>query len=314
MIGPSRWSALCLALPALAGLLLIGGCAPDQSAPSAVVGASGGASPGSPVAPPADRDVILATTTSTQDSGLLDVLIPIFEGQTGYRVKPIAVGPGQALALGERGEADVLLVHSPDAEARFMAAEYGAGRRLVMYNDFVLVGPPDDPAEVKGLAPAAALTRIAERGAVFVSRGDGSGTHTLEQQLWRQSGIDPGGRPWYQEVGQGMGQTLTIAVEKRAYTISDRGTLLARPDAPALAVLVKGDPQLLNIYHVVEVNPARFPRVNEAGARAWADFLVGPEAQAAIATFGRDRYGQPLFVAAADQDPARLQPSSQPPD
>ena len=293
---------------ALAALVLIVACAGDQQlAPGQVGPPRSSLAPAPSVTPAkANREIILATTTSTQDSGLLDVLIPIFEERTGYQVKPIAVGSGQALALGERGEADVLLTHSPEAEARFLAAGYGAQRRLVMHNDFVLVGPPDDPAGVSGLAPTAALPRIAERGARFVSRGDDSGTHQLERRLWQRAGIDPLGRSWYQEVGQGMGQTLTIAAEQRAYTLTDRGTLLARPQRSELAVLVQGDPDLLNVYHVIEVSPDRFPKVNEAGARAFADFLVGPEAQAVIAGFGQERYGQPLFVADAGKDPAGL--------
>lgn len=256
---------------------------------------------------PAAPDVLLATTTSTYDTGLLDVLHPLFERATGYRVKPIAVGTGQALALGARGEADVVLVHAPDAERAWMAEGHGTRRLLVMYNDFVLVGPGDDPAGVRG-APAAvdALRRIAAAGALWVSRGDQSGTHLLEQQLWRDAGLTPVGQRWYLEIGQGMGQTLTIADERRAYALSDRGTWLARRGTLDLPILLEGDPRLLNLYHVMPVNPARSPRINAAGGEAYAAWLVGPEAQAAIDAFGRDRFGQPLFVPAAGRDEAEL--------
>ncbi len=242
----------------------------------------------------ANRDVLLATTTSTQDSGLLDVLIPHFEKQTGYRVKTSAVGTGQALAIGERGDADVVLVHAPSLELEFMARGAGERRLLVMHNDFVVVGPPDDPARVRGLNSRDALRAIASGGATFISRGDRSGTEVLEKSLWQQIGIAPQ-RPWYVEAGVGMGQTLTIASEKRAYTITDRGTFLARRATLQLAILIENDPPLLNVYHVITVNAARFPRVNRAGADAFADYLVAPETQRVIGSFGVERFGQPLF-------------------
>lgn len=248
---------------------------------------------------PARRDVILATTTSTQDSGLLDVLVPRFEQQTGYRVKTIAVGSGQALKLGERGEADVLLSHAPAAEEKLVAAGAVMNRRLVMHNDFVLVGPPGDPAGVRGTPTAReALQRIARAGAPFVSRGDDSGTHKKEQELWAAAGGRPAGA-WYLESGTGMAQTLAIAADRGAYTLSDRATYLAHRQRLRLEVVLAGDGPLLNIYHVLEVNPARHPGVNAAGARALADYLVAPQTQAIIAAFGRDRYGEPLFVADA---------------
>ena len=254
------------------------------------------------LAAPADagsRVVILATTTSTQDSGLLDVLVPAFEQRTGYTVKTIAVGTGQALALAARGEADVALAHAPELEKKYVAEGRLANRRLVMVNDFVLVGPETDPARIEGEKSAvAAFRRIAAAGARFVSRGDRSGTHVLEQALWKQAGIAPAA-PWYIESGQGMGATLGLAADRRAYTLSDRATLLAFGRRLALKPMVEGDRPLLNVYSVLEVNPANGPRVNAAGGKALADFLLSPEAQAVIRTFGADRYGRALFVPVA---------------
>ena len=243
--------------------------------------------------------VILSTTTSTQDSGLLDVLIPMFERKTGYSVKTIAVGTGQALALAARGEADVTLAHAPALEKQYVGEGKMLNRRLVMYNDFVVIGPTEDPARVKGLPKATdALKRIAETKATFVSRGDKSGTHSLELSLWKAVGLTPSGS-WYIESGQGMGQTLGIANERKAYTITDRATYLAFQKRITLLVLVERDRPLLNIYSVMEVSPANGPRVNAAGGKAVADFMVSPEVQAVIRTFGVDRYGQPLFVPIA---------------
>jgi tungstate transport system substrate-binding protein len=249
-------------------------------------------------AAPASKTVLLATTTSTQDSGLLDVLVPAFEKRTGYAVKTISVGSGQAIALGRRGEADVLLVHSPEDEQKLVADGFGVNRRIVMHNDFVVLGPPADPARIKGApSTAEAFRRIAAGGALFLSRGDSSGTHAREKGLWKAAAIVPDGKPWYQQTGLGMGETLNVAAEKAGYTLSDRGTFLARRKARALAleVLVEGEPQLLNVYHVIEVDPARWPKVNAAGAKAFADFMVGPEAQAIVKTFGTETLGAPLF-------------------
>jgi tungstate transport system substrate-binding protein len=243
--------------------------------------------------------VILSTTTSTQDSGLLDVLVPMFEGKTGLSVKTIAVGTGQALALAARGEADVTLAHAPALEKTYVEDGKMSNRRLVMYNDFVIIGPPDDPAKVKGLSRAVdALRRIAESQSRFVSRGDRSGTHVLEQALWKQAGVEPKG-VWYIESGQGMGHTLGIANERRAYTLTDRGTYLAFQKRVDLPILAEKDRPLLNIYSVMEVNPANGPRVNVAGGRAFAEFMLAPETQAVIKAFGVDKYGQPLFVPVA---------------
>jgi len=248
--------------------------------------------------------VILATTTSTQDSGLLDVLVPLFEKQTGYSVKTIAVGTGQSLALAGRGEADVALCHAPSLEKKYVDEGKLHDRRLVMYNDFVIIGPEDDPARIKGMPKAVdALKRIAETQSRFVSRGDQSGTHVLEQGLWKQAGIEPKGA-WYIESGQGMGQTLGISNDRRAYTITDRGTWLAFQKRIGLPVLVEKDKPLLNIYSVMEINPANGPRVNVAGGKAFADFVVAPETQVLIKTFGVDKFGQPLFVPIAGKTDA----------
>ena len=252
------------------------------------------ASCGSPAAAPsAERSLILATTTSTQDSGLLDDLLPAFTAATGWAVKPVAVGSGQAIEMGRRGEADVLLVHSPAAEEDYVA-EGTAGRRLlVMHNDFVLLGPEADPAGARGVAADEAMRRIAAAGAVFVSRGDDSGTHAREKSLWEQAGVPPGA-PWYQETGQGMGATLRVAAEKAGYTLSDRATYLSQPDG--LALLVEGDPGLLNVYHVIEVTKRAGERVQPEAAAAFADWITGADAQRRIGEFGRAEYGQPLFV------------------
>jgi len=251
--------------------------------------------------------VILSTTTSTQDSGLLDVLVPLFEKKTGLTVKTISVGTGQALALAARGEADVALVHAPSPERKYVEKGKMQNRRLVMYNDFVVIGPEDDPAKIKGVPKAAdALKRIAETQSHFVSRGDKSGTHLLELGLWKQAGVAPTGA-WYIESGQGMGQTLGIANDRRAYTIADRGTWLAFQKRISLPILVEKDKPLLNIYSVMEVNPANGPRVNVAGGKAFADFMVAPDTQAAIKTFGVDKYGQPLFVPIAGKSDADFQ-------
>jgi tungstate transport system substrate-binding protein len=264
-----------------------------------------------PATPPANPQVILATTTSTQDSGLLDVLVPLFEKETGYHVKPIAVGAGAAMKLGQQGEADVLLVHSPKDEAAFMAAGYGVNRHLVMYNDFVIVGPADDPAGIHGLPALEAMKRIAAKQATFVSRGDDSGTNKLELSLWQQAGITPKGS-WYVESGTGMGDTLNLANERRAYTITDRGTYLALKQRLDLPILVEGDPVLINIYHVIAVNPARYKTINAAGAQAFIDFLLDPATQKVIGDFGREKYGQPLFTPCADDSCGIERPAATP--
>jgi len=245
------------------------------------------------------RNVVLSTTTSTQDSGLLDLLVPVFEKQSGYSVKTISVGTGQALALAAKGDADVALVHAPSLEKKYVAGGQLQNRRLVMYNDFVIIGPKDDPAKIRTVkSTLAALKAIEQAKAAFVSRGDNSGTHTLEKSLWKEAGIQPNG-PWYIESGQGMGATLNIANERNAYAITDRGTYLALGKRVTLPILVQGDRALLNIYSVMEVNPANGPRVNTAGGKAFADFMVSPQAQNLIKNFGVEKFGQPLFVPVA---------------
>jgi len=248
------------------------------------------------------KTLILATTTSTQDTGLLDVLIPIFEKKTGYFVKTIAVGSGQAMTMGQKGEADVLLVHSPGAEKKFMEDGFGVTRRLVMHNDFVLVGTAEDPAKIKGLKSAAgAFKKMASAQALFISRGDNSGTHAKEKDVWKVAGVKYEGEKWYQQTGLGMGQTLNVAAEKKAYTLTDRGTYLAVAKTLKLDILVEGDAVLLNIYHVMEVNPQKWPKVNIAAAKAFADFMVSKETQEIIKTYGVDKYGSPLFFPDAGE-------------
>lgn len=244
---------------------------------------------------PSPRDLILATTTSTRDSGLLDVLVPMFEQETGYTVKVVVVGTGAALRMGANGDADVLLVHAPEAEEQFMAEGHGSERLLVMYNDFVIVGPAEDPAGVRGMGDAvAALGRVAQAEVLWLSRGDDSGTHKKEKKLWKEAGITPSGT-WYQESGQGMGATLRIASEKGAYTLTDRATYLNLRHTLDLEVLVKGDSRLFNVYHVIVVNPEKHPGVNVEGAQAFADFITSPQVQDIIRAYGVDRFGEPLF-------------------
>ena len=245
---------------------------------------------------PKQKNIILATTTSTQDTGLLDILIPLFEEKTGYFVKTIAVGSGQAMAMGQKGEADVLLVHSPDAEKKFIADGFGINRRLVMHNDFIIVGPSADQAKIKDTNLAVeAFKKIAETSALFMSRGDSSGTHSQEKKLWKAAGVNPEGQKWYQQTGLGMGQTLNVAAEKKGYTLADSGTYLAMKKNLGMDILVEGDAALLNIYHVIEVNADKWPKANAKGARAFADFMVSAKTQTIIKKFGVDKYGSPLF-------------------
>ncbi len=243
------------------------------------------------------HDVLLATTTSTRDAGLLDSLLPVFERQSDYTVKVIAVGSGEALQLGRRGDADVVLAHAPAAERALVDSGYFVRRRLVMHNMFLIVGPPDDPADIRDMRSAvAALRRIDSLGAPFVSRGDHSGTHLRELELWRRAGVSAPAGVWYMESGQGMGQTLQMAEEKRAYVLTDIATYLAWRDRVSLVPLVQGDPALYNVYHVIELNPKNAPRINVEGGRALADFFVAPATQQLIGEFGRRRFRQSLFV------------------
>jgi tungstate transport system substrate-binding protein len=253
-----------------------------------------------------NRNVILSTTTSTQDSGLLDVLVPLFEKQTGYSVKTVSVGTGQALALAAKGDADVALVHAPSLEKKYVDEGKLLHRRLVMCNDFVIIGPKEDPAKIRQAKGApGSLKAIEQSKASFVSRGDNSGTHVLEKALWKSAGIEPKGT-WYIEAGQGMGATLNIANERNAYTITDRGTYLALGKRISLPILVEGDRELLNIYSVMEVNPANGPRINSAGGKAFADFMVAPETQKVIRNFGMEKFGQSLFVPVAGKKEEEL--------
>lgn len=247
--------------------------------------------------------VILATTTSLAETGLLDTLTPLFRTATGWELRAVAVGSGQALRMGERGDADVVLAHAPDAEAAFMAAGHGARRRVVASNYFTLVGPAEDRAGVREAASAAdALARIAQSQSVFVSRGDSSGTHQRELALWRAAGGRPSWRG-YLETGQGMSATLLVADERQGYTLTDLATYGALRRRLDLVPLRARDATLLNVYHVIEVRPAGRPRVNAEGAAALADFLVSPAVQDLLEHFGHARFGTPLFTPARGIEP-----------
>ena len=255
---------------------------------------------------PSNSNLILATTTSTQDSGLLDLLVPIFEKQSGYTVQTIAVGTGAALKMAEEGNADVLLVHAPPAEKNLMDAGFGRDRFLIMHNDFIFVGPSNDPAAIRSLPSAGeALINISSSQTRFVSRGDDSGTHKKELSIWADAGLTPA---WdgYIESGQGMGATLIIASEKQAYTMTDRATYLANQENLDLEILVEGDDVLLNVYHVMTVNPDNWDNINYEGALFFAEFMINDETQALIKDFGIDKYGQPLFFPDADKTDADL--------
>ena len=241
------------------------------------------------------RDLILAATTSLQDSGLLDFLLARFAVSSPVRIKAVAVGSGEALRMGEQGSADVLIVHSPLDEERFMAAGFGKDRKELMSNDFVIVGPPGDPAKVRGRPVADALRSISGGGFVFVSRADISGTDKKERALWKRAGLAPA-ETWYLETGQGMAETLRIASERAGYMLTDRGTFLALKARLGLVVLVEGEADLLNVYHVITINPERHADVNIRGAEAFMEFLLSPETQRAIGEFGRDKFGVPLFT------------------
>src|SRR5215210_7348383 len=267
---------------------------------SAGLAGPAGAQPANP------NEVMVLTTTTTQDSGIMRVLTDAFAKKSGLTVKAIVAGSGDILKQGARGEGDVLLTHSPDAEKAWMAGGHGTSRRLVMYNDFVIIGPQSDPAKIKGLKAADALKRVSQVKAPFVSRGDQSGTHVRELTIWKRTGIDPKGQPWYRETGQGQGLTMDVAAQFQAYAFTDRGTYLVHAKRIGLPILVEGDPALYNIYHVMPVNAAKFPKVNAAAGQAFADWLLSSQGQAVIAEFGKAQYGRSLFVPAADKSEDQL--------
>lgn len=257
------------------------------------------ASPGAP-AWAQDQSIVVASTTSTQDSGLFDYLLPIVKQKTGIEVKVLAQGTGQALDTARRGDADVVFVHARSAEEKFLAEGYGVKRYPVMYNDFVIVGPKDDPAGIKGKDVVTALQAIKSRGASFISRGDQSGTHIAELKLWKAAGIDiaKDHGPWYKDIGQGMGAALNMASASNAYVLSDRGTWLAFQNRGDLAILVEGDKQLFNQYGVMLVNPAKHPTVKKEAGQRFVDWLVSPDGQNAIAAYKVN--GQQLFYPNAN--------------
>jgi len=290
----SKFSRIvCLGLLAVLAISLAA-CAPAATPVPATPTTAPTSAPTQPPAP-ANPELILATTTSTRDTGLLDVLLPMFKADTGYNVKMVAVGSGQALQMGQDGNADVLLVHQPAGEKDLMSKGFGKERLLVMHNDYVIVGPTSDPAQIKGTAsPVDAFKKIAAAKAVFTSRNDKSGTNAMELNIWKSAGITPSG-DWYVQTGQGMADTLRITSEKAGYTLTDRGTYLAQQKTLQLDILVEGDKSLLNIYHVITVNPDKWPKVNYTGAKAFADWLLSPTIQTFIGNFGVDKYGKPLF-------------------
>jgi tungstate transport system substrate-binding protein len=291
----SLLSSLCLILAlSLTACLSLSGSGTDAPQPALVA--------------PANPNLILATTTSTQDSGLLDVLVPMFQEETGYTVQTIAVGTGAALKMGEEGNADVLLAHAPAAEKALAEAGVIKDRFLVMHNDFVIVGPASDPAGIKGKSVVDAYKTIIAKGASFVTRGDDSGTHKAELNLWKKAELDPAAfsPDFYISSGQGMGPTLTIASEKEAYTFTDRGTYLSMMSTLDLETLVEGDVMLLNVYHIMTVDPALWPKVNYDGALAFAQFMLREDVQIIIGEFGVDKFGTPLFFPDAGRDPAEL--------
>jgi tungstate transport system substrate-binding protein len=248
-----------------------------------------------------DRSIVVASTTSTQDSGLFGHLLPIFKAKTGIEVKVIAQGTGQALDTARRGDADVVLVHAKAQEERFLAEGFGVKRFDVMYNDFVLIGPNSDPAGVRGRDIETALKTIQAKAAPFISRGDKSGTHSAELALWKQAGIDIGAAkgPWYREIGQGMGAALNTAGAMNGYVLSDRGTWISFRNRGDLDIVVEGDKRLFNQYGVMLVNPKRFPSVKKEFGQSFVDWLVSPEGQAAIAGYKID--GQQLFFPDAEK-------------
>jgi tungstate transport system substrate-binding protein len=246
----------------------------------------------------AETRIRMASTTSTQNSGLFDYLLPLFEKKTGIKIDVVAVGTGASIEIGKRGDADVVFVHAKEQELKAVEEGFFVNRHDVMYNDFVIIGPPSDPAKVKGMKSAAdALKAVAGSGASFVSRGDKSGTHTKELSLWKKVGIEPAGQKWYLEVGQGMEKTQRVADEKKAYTLTDRGTWLATKDKDKLDLIIvlEGDPVLFNQYGVMAVNPEKHKHVKFKEAMQFVDYIISKDGQAAVAAF-KDKNGNPLFI------------------
>ncbi len=247
----------------------------------------------------AEERLKVSSTTSTDNTGLFQALNPPFEERFACRVDVIAVGTGKALKIGEMGDSDVVFVHSRPAEDTFVAAGHGVNRRDVMYNDFIIIGPAKDPAGIRGTEDAKkALAALAKTGSLFISRGDDSGTHKKEKSLWKKAGLEPKGR-WYSEAGQGMGAVIQIANEKLAYTLADRGTYLAYKNKVSLEILCEGDPDLFNPYGIMAVNPAKHPQVNYVLAMAYIGWVTSPEGQKVIREFGKEKFGQPLFIPVA---------------
>ena len=314
----NRWIQLIVCLAMIAAL--VGCSAPEPTAmPAPTAAATATSAPThtpEPAAPADDAKLILATTTSTENSGLLADLLPGFTEATGIEIDVIAVGTGQALKLGEDGNADVLMVHARAREDAFMKAGHGVRREDLMYNDFVIVGPADDPAGIQGMTDApAALAQIAETQSTFVSRGDDSGTHTKEKAIWQAAGVEPSG-DWYISAGQGMGAVLTMADEQQAYTLSDRATYLARTlEGTELEILAEGDPILFNPYGVIAVNPDKSDRIQADLANQFIDWLISEPTQAKIAEFGVAQFGSPLFTpdsaAWREAHPDSRQPSGE---
>jgi tungstate transport system substrate-binding protein len=247
------------------------------------------------------KEITLATTTRTRDSGLLDYLLPEFTKDTGYKVNVVAVGTGQALKLGQDGNADVVLVHSKPDEEKFVAEGYGIKRYQVMYNDFIIVGPESDPAGIKNAKTAAqALKMISEKKATFISRGDDSGTHKFEKRLWKAEKIEPKG-DWYISAGRGMGEVLNMADEKKAYAIADRGTYLSMKDKLSLKIIFEKSGDLKNQYGVIAVSPKKYPKINAKGAEAFINWLLSDKGQKEIESYGKEKYGQSLFIPNANK-------------
>ena len=298
---------LAACAPAAAPAPTAAPAAAATTAPTAAAATGGSNNAGS-------TNLILATTTSTQDSGLLDVLIPMFEKSSGLTVKTVAVGSGAAITMGQQGNADVLLVHSPAADKQFMTDGWGKDRARIMHNDVIIVGPAADPAKIKGLAVVDAFKALAAAGAAdatkvqFYGRNDKSGTSVMELGLWKQAAVDPVGTKaaWYVSTGQGMGPTLTVTSQKGGYTITDRATYLANKSKLQLDVLVQGDKSLLNVYHVITVNSDKWPKVNYTGAMTFLKYMTDPATQDFLSKFGVDKYGQPLFFPDATKTDADL--------